>query len=366
MKNTTHFKAVNWIDGMKINKNHFISSDNFHIEQTHISRRVFLTENNFGILPSSDKNNYPFELKLILEADTIRITKFAFSLIFLDGTVISVSSDELAGNRVDSTGIKTKFKISEFTEKEFVLIVRGNPFNRIEYGEFESEDLPLRRPFSLPGFEFVLIPEKKAQSAFFGENFFILAKFSIQNADIIWDNEYIPPSTSLNSMPQLTSYHDFVYKTFLDMENRLLEAIRKYQSKVNDNFKETLGYVAGNLLQAISRMKFELKHMSLYQSPLNLLIYVKELANIIYQSLEIRSSIGKDRFLIEVNSITGIPKGEFELKLKEIMNLEYRHFSISESFGQAEIFLKLLMQIFNSMSEHDKVSKSAYDITIKR
>ena len=363
MKNTTNFKAVNWIDGMKINKTHFISSDNFHLEQTHISRRIFINENNFGILPTSDKKMYPFEIKLILEADSILITKYAFSLVMIDGTVISVNSEELGGNCMDNSSIKVKFKLTDFNENELVLIVKSNPFIRVEYGKIESG--ALKRPFSLPGFEFNIESEKRSQAAYFGDNFFVIAKFRVLNSEIIMDHKFIPPATSMVSLPELARFHSDMYEKIGKLEGFLLKAIVKYQSKGAVNLKETLIFTSGNLLQCLSRLKFEIKHLSLFEPPLNLLIKVKEIANVLSHSLEIRSTIGKDAFLNEVNTINGMAKLEFISKLNEMILLEYHHYNTTESLNQAEIFIDSINRIFEMISGHDK-DKKTFDIFIPK
>jgi len=48
---------INWIDGMKINKDHFISMENAMICQQQIVGKFLINPYNFGILPAADEES---------------------------------------------------------------------------------------------------------------------------------------------------------------------------------------------------------------------------------------------------------------------------------------------------------------------
>jgi hypothetical protein len=132
-----------------------------------------------------------------------------------------------------------------------------------------------------------------------------------------------------------------------------------------ESFRDTLLILSNNMLNALARIKVEIKHTLLYEPPIELIIRLKELANILNYTLTMRTSIGKDRFLNEVNKITGASKQEFEEMIKLVVNLEYRHYDISDAVTVTRDFLDEIYKIFKSLSEYEK-SKRSFDVIIKK
>lgn len=365
MNESIFHKQINWQDGMKINKSHFLESDFYHINQHNLSRSFLLTENNFGLLPSADKTKPSFDIHLILEGGNVVVKKFKFGVLMLNGTFFQIDSDELNSMMVDTDIIKTKFIYSDYGEQDFYLIFKVNPYKGISFGSYLSEDLPIRRPHLIPFFEFHLIPEKKIKGDFFSEDFFAIAKFSVISNQIVIDPDYIPPVTSLVSHDLLVRFKNQSYDTLLIIEQCLIEIAKKYGKMNAETFRDTLLLLSNNLLCSISRIKFELKHNLLYQPPIELIIRIKELANILNSTLLMRTEIGKDRFLNEVNKILGSGKFQFEEMLKQMVLLEYRHYNISASIAMTKEFLDHISRILKSLSEYEK-TKKPIDILIKR
>ena len=53
MSDLSKYKQVNWIDGMKVNKNHFIEQENYFTARINDSSNKFLDNNNYGLLSNS-------------------------------------------------------------------------------------------------------------------------------------------------------------------------------------------------------------------------------------------------------------------------------------------------------------------------
>jgi hypothetical protein len=359
------YRRVNWQDGMKIDRNHFLDSDYFHIEQKNVSRNIFLNENKFGLLPDKDKTKSINTIKLMLEGEMIRITHYRIAILMLNGMVLSIDSDDLAAKVIDLDKIPVKFKSGEIKENEFFLMIKVNPFEGIEIGNYTSDDMLMRRPYLIPSFEFVLVSDKKGKESYFGNDFLIYSKILIRNNELIVDPEFIPPVTAILSHELLIKYHNYVYESINQIEIFLLEIAKKYGNMNPESFRDTLLILSNNMLNAIARIKVEIKHTLLYEPPIELIIRLKELANILNYTLTMRTSIGKDRFLNEVNKIIGASKQEFEEMIKQVVNLEYRHYDISNSVAVTRDFLDQIYKIFKSLSEYEK-SKRNFDMIIPK
>ncbi|MFH1119808.1 MAG: hypothetical protein V1775_08280 [Bacteroidota bacterium] len=365
MDNSFTHKQVNWQDGMRIDKNHFVATDHFHIDHLNVTRSILLHENNFGLLPSRDKTRVVNEIKLVSEGGLIKIERYSIAALMFNGMLLMVDSDELNSLNMDTGNIQVGFDLNGFSEKDFCLLVKVNSFDGLGFGTCQSDDVSLRRPFLISHFNFLLLPESKVKDSYFGDDFLILEKFSVSNTAVVPDTGYIPPVTAMIAHELLVKYHKYVYDTINTVELCLIEIGRRYSNMNAESFRDTLIILSNNLLNALARIKPEIKHRCLYESPFELIIRIKELANILNYTLTIRTSIGKDRFLDEVNRILGASKFEFEEMIKQIINLEYRHYNISDAVSVTREFLEQISKIFQSLSEFEKSKKSA-DIFIKK
>lgn len=365
MDDTTKYKLVNWTDGMRINRNHFIASDNYHIQQSNLSRHLYLNENSFGMLPVDAEHGLFPDFEVVMSNGQVIISRFALSLVMLNGSFFMMKSDEINDNVVDSFSLNLKFKIDPEHNREYAVMIRTRPYERIDFGAYDSEEAPLNRPKAIQGFAFSVEPVKQAQKAWIGKNFFVIAKFEIEDSLLRMDKDFIPPATCMLSHPALKDIQSSIYNDVLMLETFITKASSKYRTKRSNDMNETLLYIASNMLMCISRIKFELKHKTLYQPPVYLVCLIKELANIISQSLDVRSNVGKDSFLGEIIKILGMSKKDFNEQLNKLINLEYRHFDIRSAFDELAKFLDDMKALFGSLSEYDKARKNTI-LTIKK
>jgi predicted component of type VI protein secretion system len=56
--------AVNWVDGMKISRQHFIDTDHYHTDQVRRAGAALLTPMNYGLLLPKDGND-PLEIQVL-------------------------------------------------------------------------------------------------------------------------------------------------------------------------------------------------------------------------------------------------------------------------------------------------------------
>ena len=51
MSDLSKYKQVNWVDGMKVNKSHFIGQENYFAARINDISDNYLDNNNYGLLP---------------------------------------------------------------------------------------------------------------------------------------------------------------------------------------------------------------------------------------------------------------------------------------------------------------------------
>ena len=91
MRNKRTYFPVNWIDGMKINKTHFIGQDNAYLDAIQEVASLNLSPIKFGILPPSFAGEENFNVKISLDnQESIRISVLSCQAITPGGVTISI------------------------------------------------------------------------------------------------------------------------------------------------------------------------------------------------------------------------------------------------------------------------------------
>ncbi len=365
MEEKTPHLRVNWHDGMKLSKDHFIASDCYHIAQDNTIRRIGLHENNFGLLPSADNMKEVFEIEVKREANTVKLEKYAFRAVMLNGMLVDIDSSLFNSYNVDMGDVSFTFDLGSEPAEKYALIVRFDSYSGTPFGVINSTNLPLSRSGFIPKHEFILEPEQNAKKSFFGEDFFVLAWLKIEKNDVFVDSGYIPPATSILANKQLINFHEDLKEQLRHIEIYNLEIAKKYNKLVSGSLNDTILFIALNMMPAVSALKISVVHELLYEPPIKLITKIMGLANVFYHCLDIRTGVGKDNFLNEVNRVLGVSKKEFEAMLKSTIQLKYRHYDIADSLALVKKFVDDLFKLLQSLSESDK-QRFIPDVTIKK
>src|SRR3989337_1744281 len=128
------YLPVNWTDGMKINKTHFIASENAFNYQLAQNTGSLLNEYNYGLL--ADKTINGGGLKLFLSIDNqqqvqLRIQKC--KAITIGGYYIRFEEDTaLHGNNLLSPRLNLSVPFSDLKGKasSYYIVISVNPYNR--------------------------------------------------------------------------------------------------------------------------------------------------------------------------------------------------------------------------------------------
>jgi len=226
------YLPVNWMDGMKINKSHFISQNNASVYNTAYSVKSLLNNFNYGLLPNNNGDN----AKIFVSADNqqqvqIRLQKFV--AVTLGGYIIYFNGDDQAEKLFNAAIPNLSVPYSELKEKsfEYFVVITVNPYERIAYGNASPNETPLRLPYTLPTYGVELVPVSEARKNAFGDFQLPLAKVKIEEQKVILDENYIVPCCSLNSHNDLVEIHAALEEFFAKMELYSLQVIQKILQK---------------------------------------------------------------------------------------------------------------------------------------
>src|ERR1035438_4501084 len=145
---------VNWIDGMKINKNHFIALENAFKDQVKDAMAIGLNDKNWGLLPGLNERNNP--LKIVLTIDnqkTLQVKIFECRAITPGGARIEIYENSSSQQGFTVPFPENTFEITGRGIEQMVYIaIAADPFSRVPVGNADPSEEPPRYPFVNPAY----------------------------------------------------------------------------------------------------------------------------------------------------------------------------------------------------------------------
>lgn len=352
-ENIKHF-PVNWIDGMKINKNHFITLQDNIEDLVRDARNLGVNELNYGLM--STHLTRPFQYSISIDAHNE-----------LSVNIKMMKAVTPGGGRIEITDFtgefneKIELKDFDFKENNYYLLLNVDPFQRIPTGEQNMEEIPPRFPNAMSRYFLTSVIESEVNQNNIGALQFPLAKFktSANNYEILTD--YVPPSLTVNSHPTLISLFENYESFFKQLEFNAVQISQKIRFRnstedenlianmVFDSCGKILNYTAQN----ITRNKWT----SFSMKPMEVLENVVSLARIIKNSFDSFSGDGKEMLFNYFSEWTEISSGDYERLFSETINSKYKAFDIEPTVANVNNFIAKIDYLFNLLNQLDYIGK---------
>ena len=360
MQEPLKYNHVNWVDGMKINKNHFIGLENAIRDQIKDTHGCWLNDKNYGLLPSS--NDPDDSLKIVMTIDnqkTLRVRIFKCRALTPGGARI-----EIVEGGPDLQGFSVPFP-----ENTFALSANGNetivyvalsvdPFARIPLGNANPAEEPPRYPFVTAGYQVHIIPEEQLIKKEIGPCFLLIGMIRIADQKPELIREYIPPCTTVQSAAILIRIHAETDKFFGQLELDLLKILNKISEKEQTNvLARVVAHLSENMLYFLSTGILEFRWKIIDQPPLFMFEFIARLARVIKNTIDSNSGEAKEELLNYFTDWCNLKQGDFEKTLLNAINFQYDH---SNSYSTVLVMMKftdVIATLFNKLSILEYIGK---------
>lgn len=216
------YQFVNWRDGMKITQKHLSLHDTAIRDAIRDTAAVFINGHNYGLLPAEDGVSSGIQISVM--GDTIRL--------------LSCRAVTPGGIRVewDSGADQDSVSLSLLDYKSrlgnigiFYIVLRIALSNSVEAGEYDTEELPLRKPHKVlkPMLELLSVHEKIADA-------YSIPVFRVRFEGQLFspDYDYIPPTTGVFG-ENLMWYYETCGKQINSIHQTAILTIRKINGMQN-------------------------------------------------------------------------------------------------------------------------------------
>jgi len=349
---------VNWIDGMKINKDHFIGMENAMIFQQNAVDKFLITPYNFGVLPGSD-GEPSLDISCRVDSDnhvTVRVTRCRAMtsggmLIDLDTSLPELSEFEVSLNDFDLPS-------AESTSGQFYIVLKVNPFNRVPSGNADPAENPPRHPFVLPECGVFIVPAEQMNKGGFGDFFLVIGKMLLRDNIPVLDKDYIPPCTRVSADERLLAMEGKLLGFFSKLEVDIISIIRKIHTKQQKSpLANSVLYLADKIAAFqglhMTEQRLYLKHMP----PVSLFEAVSQFACFMKNTINAQPPESKEEMINYFSDWCNLKQGEFEKLLVDSTGYTYDHHEIKALMSKLMTYIDTMSVLFETLSHLDYIGK---------
>ncbi len=351
----THL-PTNWIDGMKINRHHFIDSENALIDKERDGTALFLNTYNYGLLlpepgeRSSLECNVMFSqsknFKIIISSCRA-VTSGGCRIEIVPGVTPELVSDNEIFAEISGYDERKRSSISSF-----FAVISVDPFNRHPSGQPIAEEYPPRYPYSVSSYRLNLIPEEAYNVSISATWHLPVARFILKNDELVRDSNYIPPSSTISANQGTKQLYNQVAESLNKIQENSTEIVKKVVSlSQNTTLALNVKKLCENNMWHISSEFFFFRTMYRNMSPVFMANTIVQLAGMINVSLNLIPEKEKEELLQYFSFWNELSPGKFEEMISSVIDAEYNHEDIYYSFVPLISFLKLWTDLLEKLKE---------------
>lgn len=353
IENIKYF-PVNWVEGMKINKNHFIDLQSFVEDFVRDARNQVTNELNYGFLTPA--NTTPFVYSVSIDAhNELSVDIKTLKALTPGGGRIEISDYT---NPFHQKLVLTDFLQSENTH---FLMLNVSPLERIPLGEQNMEEIPPRFPYTTPKYFLTTLTESEVISNRVGSLQIPLAKFKISEGKVEISNTYIPPCTYINNHDSLRLLFEKQDNFFKQLEFYCIQIVQKIKYR---NSSEDENVIANMTLQMCDRiLQYVEKEITTNKwkrfqlTPFDLLVSIVNLARTVKNGFDCFSGDGKETLFNYYSEWTDTKSGDYEKFLLDTINIEFKNFDVEPTVNQSIIFIDKIEKLFTILNQLDYIGR---------
>ena len=359
MKPQSNHFHVNWIDGMKINKNHFISLEQAFSDDLTDAIWCTLNNNNYGLLPPVYGENG--SLKIVIHIDNqnnLQLKIFECHAVTPSGARIELIEDARDLYGFEMIVPETLYEMDNTKDTNLYIALSVDPYTRIPVGNANVNEEPPRYPFTVPEIKVHVISEKQLTRKELGANFLTIGKIVMVEGKPEIDRDYIPPCTSNRSHSKLVYLHAEFEKFFSQLELDVITIQKKIKEKDQSNILAlTISKLTENLIIFLSMTMNGFKVKVIDQPPLAMFDTLASCARLIKNTIDSNTSKAKEELLNYFAEWCNLNQGEIEEMLTDTVNFHYEHTRINKSVDVMKEFAENISLLFNKLSTLEYIGK---------
>lgn len=343
---------INWVDGMKISKEHFQNLQNFaenSIKDAYVVRKG---RYGHGFLASYLDGNSEYAINLDIHK-SLKVSIKKLRAITPNGNRIEITEN--------TPSVKEEIIVDELADKkleEGFLLINLDTENTIPFGDQDPKEIPPRHPFLTNGQFFTFITSDALAKSGLSGNQLPIAKIQKEGKSLVTATDYIPPSLTLGANESLIDFYNEAENFVKMTERNAIMIVQKIMTKQSDNpIADAMQLVVDKiyvyLAQQITKIKWEEYDMH----PKELLEIIVSFARVFKGSVDVSSAQNKEELFNYFGEWTDLKGGDYEKMFTDVINMQYNHNDVNQNVLLASSFMNVIDRLLTVLTQIDYIGK---------
>lgn len=346
---------------MSVSSAHFIATENFLMERLTQTSAIFQNRFYYGLLPMESPEDPSMAIAIVGTNEYAKVVLSSYHGITQGGYLVDLE----ASNDAVSCACATDGQVSELG---WDIVLSVSPFDRNPCGEPDMRETPPRYPYVEPSYKLSIVAREKSYVNHYGP-FDVVVGVMLKNDNTYrLDPTFIPPSLSMSSTSELTSFMKEFSKSIATLKNSVSTIMEKAYLQAENNNRTTIMInileICKDLQRSLTSLYFKWHNFGMTLSPYEVVELVANLAGAVSTSLTFFKKSEREEIQKYFHEWNGIQPSFFEQILSELVSNEFQQNRIFNSITLVQKVLKMLEELFVSLSRLDYVGQHKETIVI--
>lgn len=358
-------KLVNWVDGMKISKDHLQQTEDYYVDTIRDAISIGLTSYNYGLLPPYKGEKLSCDLEMMEKVtNNIAIELRQCNAVTPGGCRIDINpldhSDYL---RINHRFNEEKEEKKEDMLWDLILVVR--PFDRKPQGTPNPEETPPRNPDAGKAYDLFIKPAGQISVEELGMHHLVVGRIIKKGSHYSVDTNYIPPCITMSSHPDLKKYYELFGKYLNNIEVASQRIIQKILDKENNSdIANSIKLLCEKILIYIAEIHFNYKNKGRFYEPVEIVNVFSSFAHICFVTINLIPRTKKEELLKYFYEWADIKPGVFLELLSDLLESTYNHQDIRDIMSRIEYSLSIFTALWNKLSTLEYIGQHKENIVV--
>lgn len=349
------YRAVHWIDGMKVSKEHFIATDHYLSHALREVRASGLSPHSFGLCTAGEEDALRIGIQAAPDR-ALRVEVRQCRAVTSDGCFIDIDEDNAVRAEISLPQRLVEYRLEG--NQAFGIMLGVNAFDTQPCGESDAEEIPPRHPFVDASYRISVVPLATIQTEQWTGPHLMIAQCALENGEVRILNDFVPASATVASHAGLGEWYRKFGKALEETETYSYRIIQKIKTKSQKNtLSDSVQYLTERLIEVLSQGSLAYRHQLLHQPPLLMLTATLNVAKAIQSSLECLTLREKEELLNYVAEWAEETPGQMQSNLNGLLKMPYVHTDILPLLQAVEAFFALWATLFNKLSQLEFIGK---------
>jgi hypothetical protein len=354
---------VNWADGMKITRSHLLGNDNAFRDAVRDAGGMLLNPLNYGLLPPAPGKDSP----LALTCDGYELVLSLCRAVTPGGARIELDAAQ-PPLRLPLSGAREEWM--RLGQTSGYAVVEVNPFEPQPWGQPDPDEVPLRYPFTTPGYRLGAVPQSALASPVAAAYHLPVGRLKLANGVFSLAPDYLPPCRMVGVYPAMQQQYLTIGSRMGEIVGYATAIIVRVRTNARSGqpnlLATTIGYLAEATVRTIADNLDAFQLRGSYESP----VFIAELGMRFARAitLMIRSTPDREKEAMYnyFKNWCGVVPVDFESAMQAVLDKEYEHADCQPLMDAFIRLCDVVIALYSKLSQLNYVEKDKDEFFVDR